>query len=102
MPPPLEARALGKRFRRGWAVRECSLTLPEGAIVGLAGPNGAGKSTLLELAGGVLEPTGGGIRVLGHDPRAEPSVVARAGHVPPGAPPPPPLPPRRPAGLPPR
>src|SRR3954471_7625251 len=86
MTPPLEARALGKRFRRGWAMRECSLTLPEGAIVGLAGPNGAGKSTLMELAVGLLEPTEGEIRVLGHDPRAEPSVVARIGYVAQGAP----------------
>jgi ABC-2 type transport system ATP-binding protein len=86
MTPPLEARALGKRFRRGWAVRDCSLTLPEGAIVGLAGPNGAGKSTLLELAVGLIEPSEGEIRVLGLDPRAEPSVVARIGYVAQGAP----------------
>ena len=72
MTAPLETRALGKRFRRGWALRDCSLTLPEGAIVGLAGPNGAGKSTLLELAVALLAPTEGEIRVLGRDPRARP------------------------------
>src|SRR4051794_11451690 len=86
MPPPLEARALGKRFRRGWAMRECSLTLPEGAIVGLAGPNGAGKSTLMELAVGLLERPEGETRVLGHARRAERSVVARMGYVAQGAP----------------
>jgi ABC-2 type transport system ATP-binding protein len=78
---PLETRALGKRFRRGWALHDCSLRLPEGAIVGLAGPNGAGKSTLLELAVALLAPTEGEIRVLGSDPRAEPSVLAEIGYV---------------------
>ncbi|HVW90206.1 MAG TPA: ATP-binding cassette domain-containing protein, partial [Gaiellaceae bacterium] len=57
MTPPLEARGLGKRFRRDWGLRDCTLTIPEGAIVGLTGPNAAGKSTLLALATGLLAPT---------------------------------------------
>ena len=57
MTAALETRALGKRFRRGWAVRDCTLSIPEQAIVGLAGPNGAGKSTLLALAVALLAPT---------------------------------------------
>jgi ABC-2 type transport system ATP-binding protein len=86
MSSPLVARALGKRFRREWALRDCTLELPEGAIVGLAGPNAAGKSTLLALATGLLDPTEGSIDVLGRDPRREPSVLADVGFVAQGAP----------------
>jgi ABC-2 type transport system ATP-binding protein len=86
MTPPIDARGLGKRFRREWGLRDCTLTLPEGAIVGLAGPNAAGKSTLLALATGLLAPTEGSIEVLGRDPLREPSVLAEIGFVAQGAP----------------
>jgi ABC-2 type transport system ATP-binding protein len=81
MSLPLETRALGKRFRRTWALRDCSLTIPEGAVVGLAGPNGAGKSTLLGLAVALLAPTEGEIRVLGRDPRDGAAPLADVGYV---------------------
>jgi ABC-2 type transport system ATP-binding protein len=86
MNPPLDARGLGKRFRREWRLRDCTLTIPEGAIVGLAGPNAAGKSTLLSLAAGLLAPSEGSIEVLGRDPLREPSVLAEVGFVAQGAP----------------
>jgi ABC-2 type transport system ATP-binding protein len=86
MTPPLEARGLGKRFRRDWGLRDCTLTIPEGAIVGLTGPNAAGKSTLLALATGLLAPTEGVIEVLGADPMREPSILAEIGFVAQGAP----------------
>jgi ABC-2 type transport system ATP-binding protein len=85
-PEPLDARGLGKRFRREWGLRDCTLTIPQGAIVGLAGPNASGKSTLLALATGLLAPTEGSISVLGCDPRSEPSVLAEVGYVAQGAP----------------
>jgi ABC-2 type transport system ATP-binding protein len=81
MSSPLEARALGKRFRRGWALRDCTLEIPQGAVVGLAGPNGAGKSTLLGLAVSLLAPTEGSISVLGRDPSRDPTVLAEIGYV---------------------
>jgi ABC-2 type transport system ATP-binding protein len=84
--PPLDARALGKRFRREWALRDCTLTIPESAVVGLAGPNSAGKSTLLALAAGLLAPTEGSVAVLGSDPLREPAVLADVGYVAQGAP----------------
>jgi ABC-2 type transport system ATP-binding protein len=81
MTPVLETRALSKRFARRWALRDCTLSIPEGAVVGLAGPNGAGKSTLLELAVALLAPTQGEIKILGADPLREPGVVAKVGYV---------------------
>jgi ABC-2 type transport system ATP-binding protein len=86
MTVPLRTRALGKRYRRGWALRHCTLSIPEPAIVGLAGPNGAGKSTLLELAVGLLTPTVGTIEVLGRDPWREPETLTDVGYVPQDAP----------------
>ncbi len=82
----LATSALGKRFRRGWALRDCTLTIPEQAIVGLAGPNGAGKSTLLELAVGMIAATEGTVSVLGRDPRSDSAALADVGYVPQGAP----------------
>jgi ABC-2 type transport system ATP-binding protein len=61
----LDAVGLGKRYGRGWALRDCTLTLPAGRIAALIGPNGAGKSTLMALATGLLRPTSGRVSVLG-------------------------------------
>jgi ABC-2 type transport system ATP-binding protein len=82
----LETRALGKRLRRTWALRDCTLAIPEGAVVGLAGPNGAGKSTLLALAVGLMRPTAGEIAVLGRDPWRDSTTLAEVGYVPQDAP----------------
>lgn len=81
MSAPLETVALGKRFRGRWALRDCTLRVPEQTVVGLTGPNGAGKSTLLSLAVGLLEPTEGTIRVLGRDPRRSADAIAEVGYV---------------------
>src|SRR5215472_6824478 len=48
------------------ALRDVSLHVESGRI-GLLGPNGAGKSTLLKILLGLLAPSAGGGRVLGHD-----------------------------------
>jgi ABC-2 type transport system ATP-binding protein len=77
----IEAGGLGKRYRRTWALRDCTLSIPAGCVVGLVGPNGAGKTTLLQLATGLLTPTCGTIRVLGEPPAASPAQLARVGFV---------------------
>lgn len=48
-----------------WALRDVTLDLPRGRMVGIVGSNGSGKSTLLKLVGGILKPTSGSIRVDG-------------------------------------
>jgi ABC-2 type transport system ATP-binding protein len=65
---PVLARGLGKKYRRGWALRETSLLIPKDRIVALVGPNGAGKSTLMGLITGLLRPTTGEIAVFGDRP----------------------------------
>ncbi len=80
MSAALEASGLGKRYRRTWALRDCTLTIPRGRIAALVGPNGAGKTTLLHLAVGLLAPTTGSIRVLGQVPGG-PGLLAQVGFV---------------------
>jgi ABC-2 type transport system ATP-binding protein len=75
----IETCGLGKRYRRTWALRDCTLAIPEGRVAGLVGPNGAGKTTLLRLAVGLLAPTCGTISVLGEAPAAGPAQLARVG-----------------------
>ncbi|MFF1873791.1 ABC transporter ATP-binding protein [Streptomyces sp. CB03911] len=79
-PPALELDGLGKRYRRGWALRDCSLRLPAGRVCALVGPNGAGKSTLMAAAAHLLRPTEGAIRVLGRSP-GDPAARARTAFV---------------------
>lgn len=82
MSAALETHGLGKRYRRRWALTDCTLSVPAGRVVGLAGPNGAGKTTLLQLATGLLRPDAGTIEVLGDRPAAGPEQLARIGYVP--------------------
>lgn len=62
----VETAGLTKVFGEIRAVDDLSIAIPEGAV-GLVGPNGAGKTTFLRLLLGLLKPTAGRGRVLGHD-----------------------------------
>ncbi len=77
----IETSGLGKAYRRTWALRDCTVAIPEGHVVGLVGPNGAGKTTLLSLAVGLLAPTCGTIEVLGEHPAVGPAQLAQVGFV---------------------
>jgi ABC-2 type transport system ATP-binding protein len=77
----IQASGLGKQYRRTWALRDCTLAIPAGHVVGLVGPNGAGKTTLLRLAAGMLAPTRGTVTVLGARPADGPAQLARVGYV---------------------
>jgi ABC-2 type transport system ATP-binding protein len=81
MTAVVETRGLGKRYPSRWALRDCTLEIPGGRVVGLVGPNGAGKTTLLQLAVGLLAPTAGTIAVLGDPPATGPAQLARVGFV---------------------
>jgi ABC-2 type transport system ATP-binding protein len=78
--PALRTRNLGKRYRKTWALRGCTLELPPGSVTALVGPNGAGKTTLLRLAVGLLAPSEGSAEVLGETPAANSArVLSRIG-----------------------
>ncbi len=47
------------------ALEDITLDMPEGALTCLLGPSGCGKTTLLKIIAGLLEPTGGEVRVKG-------------------------------------
>lgn len=59
-------------FRRDWQTKEAlkgvSLKVEPGEILGLVGANGAGKTTLVKILAGIIHPTSGEARVLGHVP----------------------------------
>ena len=61
----LRASAVSRSFAGVQALRDVSLELPQGKVVGLIGPNGAGKSTLVNVLSGFDRPTSG--RVLLED-----------------------------------
>src|SRR5688500_4383385 len=64
--------SIGGLFRREYrdvrAVRDISLTVKKGEFAAFLGPNGAGKTSTLKLLSGVIYPSGGTARVLGHIP----------------------------------
>jgi ABC-2 type transport system ATP-binding protein len=64
----IETTGLGKRYGRSWALRDCTVAIPEGHLTALVGPNGAGKTTLLHLLVGLTNATAGTATVLGGRP----------------------------------
>lgn len=73
----LSASGLYKSFRRRPVVRDVSLQLSAGEVVGLLGPNGAGKSTTFNMMAGLITPDGGQIR-LGDQPLEREPLHVRA------------------------
>src|SRR6201993_4083740 len=69
------------RARPKRALQPLHLTIEEGEIFGFLGPNGAGKTTTLKLLMGLVFPTAGTARILGHD-WTDPEVKARIGFLP--------------------
>jgi ABC-2 type transport system ATP-binding protein len=76
----ISTQGLGKRYGSKWALRDCTIEVPEGSVTALVGPNGAGKTTLLQLAVGLTRPSAGDVTVLGLSPR-DPALLARVGFV---------------------
>jgi len=67
----IEARGVSRLFGDKLALRDGNLELGAGDVHALLGPNGAGKTTLLRILSGLLTPSGGVVRILGEDTRAQ-------------------------------
>ena len=65
MTPAFTLTGIAKRYPH-FALRDITLQLPEGQVMGLVGANGAGKTTLLRLLTGLAAPDEGQVTVLGH------------------------------------
>jgi ABC-2 type transport system ATP-binding protein len=83
----IEVTGLRKTYRRAFgrtgndALRGVDLTIPEGSAFGLIGPNGAGKTTFIKAILGIVQPTGGTVKVLGGSPE-DPRIRERIGYLP--------------------
>lgn len=78
----LDAVELSKNFEGVHALRGVSLSLREGAVIGLIGPNGSGKTTLLNCVSGVFAPTSGSVLLDGQEIGGRPAhEIAAAGIV---------------------
>lgn len=66
----LKVSALEKKYPSTVALDSLSFEVGPG-VVGVVGANGAGKSTLMKILLGLVQPTGGSLSVLGHDPMTE-------------------------------
>ena len=83
----VEVNNLSKHFGAFIAVDQLSLSLNRGEVLGFLGPNGAGKSTAMKMITGFLPPTGGQVKVCGHDIEQAPIKVKEViGYLPEGAP----------------
>ncbi len=68
MQPIISVVDLSKTYASGYrALKDVNLDIREGEIFALLGPTGAGKTTLISIICGIVNSTGGSVRVQGHD-----------------------------------
>ena len=77
-PPVLALAHVDKRFPGVHALKNVSIELHVGEVVGLIGENGAGKSTLMNILSGVYQPDAGEIRLAGKPTRFQDAADANA------------------------
>lgn len=76
----LRTRALGKRYKKRWAVRALDLEVPRGEVFGFLGPNGAGKSTTIRMLLSLVTPSEGSVELFGKELRGNRhGVLSRVG-----------------------
>ena len=73
----IEIEELTRIFKRRRAVDQLSLTVRQGELFALLGQNGAGKTTTISMLCGLLRPSGGDARLMGHSVVREPEKVKR-------------------------
>ena len=82
----IELEGLRKEYRRlrgskTVAVDGLDLAVPSGGVFGFLGPNGAGKTTTIRCLLGLVRPSGGRCRLLGHEPADPHRVIGRVGSI---------------------
>ena len=81
--PVIKTEKLAKSFGGTRVLKDVSLQIPEGAIVGLIGTNGSGKSTLIKCLLGLLRRTSGSATIMGDDVwELSEATKAKLGYVP--------------------
>lgn len=84
MPPEpvILLESVTRRFGRATAVRDVSLSVDAGQLIGFVGPSGSGKTTTVRMLCGILAPTEGNVRVFGRDPmHFSPAERAQIGYL---------------------
>ena len=78
----VEVVGLEKKFDDLEALRGVDLSVNSGIIYAVVGPDGAGKTTLLRILAGIMSPTRGEVRILGHDVARDPeSIKGKIGYL---------------------
>ena len=73
----IDIQHVTKRYGALYALRDVSLHVEKGSVLGLLGQNGAGKTTLINILTGYLAPTEGRALLAGHDALLEPEEAGR-------------------------
>ena len=71
----LEIKNLCKTYKSGFSLKNFSLTLPSGCILGLIGENGAGKSTVIKIILDMIKKDSGNISILGKDGKENIKII---------------------------
>ncbi len=77
----IETSDLRKVYGATVAVDSLNLSVDKGEVFGFLGPNGAGKTTTVKMLLGLVYPTAGEARILGHEP-GHPATMGRVGFLP--------------------
>lgn len=73
------SKTFGRGKRRVQALKGVQLEVAAGQVYGFLGPNGAGKTTTIRILLNLVRATAGDVRVMGADPRRDPSVLRKVG-----------------------
>ncbi|MFV3013087.1 ABC transporter ATP-binding protein [Clostridium botulinum] len=67
----LQVENIHKKIGKREIIKDVSFSVKEGEIFGFLGPNGAGKTTTIRMMVGLIAPTKGSIKIMGHDIQKE-------------------------------